>query len=291
MIRILCSFIKGNCMWLLYVGFVLVLLYLFLIHPKNVDDQLWDGFRNYYYAHRGLFDNHTEAVENSLSAFRLAVENGYGIELDVQLTKDGVPIVFHDNRTGRLLRNQNGEVVNIAFGDIVLDDLRQYHLLKSSEVVPTLQEVLDVVDGKVPLIIELKVADERVDTKLLCEKTDEVLSRYQGLYCIESFHPICVNWYRINRPMIIRGQLADRPNLYARGKFLIASFIMQYLLTNFITRPNFIAYNHHYRYNVSRILCRILFKNPAIAWTIHSEKDLVVNRKHFDLFIFDGFRP
>ena len=169
--------------------------------------------------------------------------------------------------------------------------MQRYHLLTSKEQVPLFEDVLKLVDGKVPLIVELKVANSSMDTSALCSKSDLLLQKYHGLYCVESFHPACVNWYRKNRPEIIRGQLAEHPNAQAKGKMYFATRIMQYLLTNFITRPNFIAYNHHNRHNLSRMLCHRLFKNPAIAWTIRSQQELEDNRKYFDYFIFEHFIP
>lgn len=277
------------------IGMIIVisicLLYLWMIHPQNLNDDKWEGFRHHYYAHRGLHDIQRNIPENSMAAFLKAVENGYGIELDVQLTKDGVPVIFHDGKTGRLLRDENGAVINTVLTELPLEELQRYHLLTSKEKVPLFEDVLKLVDGKVPLIVELKVANSSTDTNVLCSKADLLLRKYHGVYCVESFHPACVNWYRKNRPEIIRGQLAERPNAQAKGKMFVLTRIMQYLLTNFITRPNFIAYNHHNRYNLSRMLCHCLFKNPAVAWTIRSKQELEENHKYFDYFIFEHFLP
>lgn len=267
------------------------LLYLWMIHPQNLKDEKWEGFRHYYYAHRGLHDSQSNIPENSMAAFLKAVENGYGIELDVQLTKDGIPVIFHDEKTGRLLRDEKGAVVNKVLTELTLEELERYHLLASEEKVPLFEDVLKLVDGKVPLIVELKVANSSTDTNGLCSKADLLLQKYHGLYYVESFHPACVNWYHKNRPEIIRGQLAERPNAQAKRKMCIAMTIMQYLLTNFITRPNFIAYNHHNRHNLSRMLCHCLFKNPAVAWTIRSKEELEDNCKYFDYFVFEHFIP
>mgnify|MGYP000892336161 FL=1 len=267
------------------------LLYLWMIHPQNLKDEKWEGFRHYYYAHRGLRGSQSNIPENSMAAFLKAVENGYGIELDVQLTKDGIPVIFHDGKTGRLLRDEKGAVVNKVLTELTLEELERYHLLASEEKVPLFEDVLKLVDGKVPLIVELKVANSSTDINGLCSKADLLLQKYHGLYCVESFHPACVNWYRKNRPEIIRGQLAERPNAQAKGKMCIATTIMQYLLTNFITRPNFIAYNHQNRHNLSRMLCHCLFKNPAVAWTIRSKEELEDNCKYFDYFVFEHFIP
>ena len=267
------------------------LLYLWMIHPQNLKDEKWEGFRHYYYAHRGLHDSQSNIPENSMAAFLKAVENGYGIELDVQLTKDGIPVIFHDGKTGRLLRDEKGAVVNKVLTELTLEELERYHLLASEEKVPLFEDVLKLVDGKVPLIVELKVANSSTDTNGLCSKADLLLQKYHGLYCVESFHKAFVNWYHKNRPDIIRGQLAERPNAQAKGKMCIAMTIMQYLLTNFITRPNFIAYNHHNRHNLSRMLCHCLFRNPAVAWTIRSKEELEDNCKYFDYFVFEHFIP
>lgn len=267
------------------------LLYLWMIHPQNLKNERWEGFRHYYYAHRGLHDSQSNIPENSMAAFLKAVENGYGIELDVQLTKDGIPVIFHDGKTGRLLRDEKGAVVNKVLTELTLEELERYHLLASEEKVPLFEDVLKLVDGKVPLIVELKVANSSTDTNGLCSKADLLLQKYHGLYCVESFHPACVNWYHKNRPEIIRGQLAERPKAQAKGKMCIAMTIMQYLLTNFITRPNFIAYNHHNRHNLSRMLCHCLFRNPAVAWTIRSKEELEDNCKYFDYFVFEHFIP
>ena len=266
-------------------------LYLWMIHPQNLKAEKWEGFRHRYYAHRGLYDAQSDIPENSIAAFLKAVENGYGIELDVQLTKDGIPVIFHDVKTGRLLRDEKAVVVNKVLTELTLEELQRYHLLTSKEQVPLFEDVLKLVDGKVPLIVELKVSNSSTDINALCSTADLLLQKYHGLYCVESFHPACVNWFRKNRPEIIRGQLAEHPNPQAKGKMFIATRIMQYLLTNFITRPNFIAYNHHNRHNLSRMLCHRLFKNPAIAWTIRSKQELEDNRKYFDYFIFEHFIP
>lgn len=101
------------------------LLYLWMIHPQNLKNERWEGFRHYYYAHRGLHDSQSNIPENSMAAFLKAVENGYGIELDVQLTKDGIPVIFHDGKTGRLLRDEKGAVVNKVLTELTLEELER----------------------------------------------------------------------------------------------------------------------------------------------------------------------
>ena len=136
---------------LLIVIVVLVLLYLFLVAPrmlKRADRTLLLGWK---YAHRGLFDNKSEAPENSLAAFRKAVEAGYGIELDVQLSKDKKLVVFHD----ATLKRMCGVSGNVW--DYTLEELKQFRLADSKETIPTFEEFLEVVDGRVPFILEYKL--------------------------------------------------------------------------------------------------------------------------------------
>ena len=172
----------------------LCVLYLYLIAPR-VPRRPLNGLEGLY-AHRGLWNG--ERPENSLPAFRAAVEKGFGIETDVHITKDNRLVVFHDDSLKRMC----GDGRNLP--DCTLAELRQLRLAGTEETIPTFDEFLEAVDGKVPLVIEIKT-DMRIT--LLCEQVNERLSRYQGPYCIESFDPRAVRWYRKHRPDIIRGQL------------------------------------------------------------------------------------
>ncbi len=259
---------------------VLFVLYLFLIAPRMFRKPDRTPFLGVHYAHRGLFDNEAGVPENSLKAFARAVEAGYGIELDVQLSKDGHTVVFHDSSLKRMC----GVDGNVR--DYTLKELQSMRLLNSTETIPTFAEVLAVVGGKVPLIVEYK-ADLRPDD--VCTRADALLQNYKGAYCVESFHPGAVLWYRRNRPSVMRGQLSEeywkRPA--ARGN--LALLAMQYLLSNVATRPDFIAYEHHGKCNVSRRLCRA-FGALSVAWTIKSKQEYEAAKEFYDLFIFDSFR-
>ena len=237
------------------------------------------------FAHRGLFDNRTGAPENSMAAFRKAVEAGYGIELDVQLTADNVPVIFHDFS---LLRACGTEGL---VRDYTFDELQQFRLFGSDERIPPLAEFLEMVDGKVPLIVEYKSEDTDMT---ICRIVDPILKRYKGPYVIESFNPLVLGWYRLHRPYICRGQLSDgflHDPKYQTWRKAPVMFPFQFLLANFLSKPDFIAYNHLYKKNLSRSLCRDLFRVRSAAWTIRSEKQLTKAEPHFDVFIFDGFIP
>ena len=264
----------------LIVLVVLVLLYLFLIAPRLWKKPDRTPYMGVHYAHRGLFDNTSDAPENSLAAFRKAVEAGYGIELDVQLSKDKKLVVFHD----ATLKRMCGVEGNVW--DYTLEELKQFKLADSKEQIPTFEEFLEVVDGKVPFILEYKLD---VAQTIVCEKANEVLKNYHGVYCIESFHPLALMWYRKHRPDVLRGQLCEeffRTKQYRKKPLF---WVLSFLVFNFLTRPDFIAYNHAHAHNISRRLCKKMGA-LSVAYTIKSQEEYENAKERFDLFIFDSFR-
>ena len=260
---------------------ILAVLYLLMIMPRMAGKPDTATFTKWLYAHRGLHDNRTDAPENSLRAFQKAVEAGFGIEMDIQMTKDHVPVVFHDFTLKRIC-NADGKIADYTF-----EELQQVHLCDSDQKIPKFEDVLKLVDGKVPLIVELKI--EALDTSI-CPAGDKLLSAYKGMYCIESFNPLGVFWYRRHRKEIVRGQLSDA--FLKEGEYRgVLYFLLQNLVFNFLTKPDFIAYHHKYPEILSRRICRGLYHNTAAAWTIKSQKELDAARKNFDIFIFDSFMP
>lgn len=268
----------------LIIGIIVLALaafYLFTIMPRMLKRPDKTPFEGWLYAHRGLFDNHTNAPENSLPAFQKAVEAGFGIELDVQLTKDKVPVVFHDFTLERACKTK-GRVNEFTY-----KELKKLKLFRSEQYIPTLEEALSLIDGQTPIIVELKI--EWSDYSV-CPLADKLLKQYKGAYAVESFNPLGLIWYRRNRSEVVRGQLSDhfRKEGTAKGPFY---FLLHYLTLNFITKPDFIAYNHKYAKNMSRQLCRYLYGAAAAGWTIKSEEQLKQAKDNFDWFIFDGFVP
>ena len=267
-------------MTVLIISFViLVILYLLTIMPRITPRPMHE-FKGWYYAHRGFHNNESDAPENSAKAMRLAVENGYGIELDVQLTKDGKVVVFHDATLKRVCG------VDAKVNSMTYEELQQLRLLGSDERIPLFSDVLKIIDGKVPLIMEVKMVDAKTR---ICELADKELENYKGIYCMESFHPFAVQWYRKNRPDVVRGQLSANFNKEGQ-KESIREWLVHMLFINVLGRPDFVAYSHKSANNLSRNLTR-MWGATAVAWTIRSQKELDNNRKKFDLFIFEGFRP
>lgn len=252
--------------------------YLFAISPRLTHRPA--PMPNVYYAHRGLHDNQSDAPENSLAAFQKAADAGYGIELDVQLTKDGQVVVVHDFDLNRICQVP-GNVEEFTY-----EQLRQFPIYGTQERIPLFRDVLKLVDGRVPLIVEIKCKRNYE----ICNKTQEILQHYRGIYCIESFHPGVLWWYKKNCPEICRGQLSMN---YQREEHETNPmyYIMRFLLTNFLTRPDFIAYDCRAMRALSKNLCRRLFLCPSVAWTVKSPEQLERCRAYYDYFIFEGFCP
>lgn len=268
-------------MWSLVVVAVAAILYLWAVMPRIIHRPDRSKLMGHDYAHRGLHDLTEHTPENSMKAFVRAVNAGYGIELDVQLTKDRIPVVFHDADLKRVC-NAEGKV-----RDYTYEELCRFTLCDSSERIPTMEECLKMVAGKVPLIIEIKAYEKAKD---VCVRADRLLAEYTGTYCVESFDPRVLLWYRVHRPGIVRGQLSCAFYRNAAGRSPVY-FLLQHLLTDCIGRPDFIAYDHHHKENLSRRIACNLFGALSVAWTIRSEKELAEAAGAFELFIFEGFIP
>lgn len=258
--------------------------YLIAIMPRILGRPSMGSFTQKYFAHRGLYDNSSDAPENSLNAFRRAVDRGYGIELDVQFTKDKKVVVAHDYDLKRICG------VDKKIADLTYEQLKKYKIFDSKCSIPTFLEVLELVDGKVPLIIEFKLPDFKTQ---ICEIVDEMLEGYKGDYMIESFNPLAVYWYKKNRPDVFRGILSSDyvADGSAEGQSPIVMSMSKNLLFNFLIKPDFIAYDCRFYNNTSRRICMNLYKATSVAWTIKSQKELEDRRCDYDLFIFEGFIP
>lgn len=265
----------------LFFFLILVLLYLAAIMPRMGGRPDHSALMSRYYAHRGLHDNASDAPENSMAAFRKAIESGYGMEMDVQLTKDRIPVVFHDEGLQRVC----GVDGNVR--DYTYSQLQQFPLFGTEELIPLFSDFLALVNGQVPLIIEIKIHE---DVDAVCSAIDALLREYRGVYCVESFHPMAMKWYKEHRPEVLRGQLSTNHSKPGRPEKLPQKAV-HHLLTNFLCRPDFIAYDHRHKNNLSRQLCRRLFHALSVTWTVKSQAQLDACRKDFDLFIFEGFLP
>lgn len=265
---------------LIALALIAALLFFIFLKPNRKREGAMQPFKDTFIAHRGLFDNET-IPENSLPAFAKAVENGYGIELDVQLTTDGKLIVFHDETLKRMSDTKKRPV------DISYSELQEHKLLDTEYTAPLLEDVLSLVDGKVPLIIEIKPHGPFIKT---CKALAPMLDNYKGTFCIESFNPAVVRWFKNNRKDVVRGILASN-YLHSKKKTLSQKILVTNLLFNGYCKPDFVAYNHEFKGTSALRLCKKLFGCSMVAWTIRSQEDLDKASDFFEVFIFEKFVP
>lgn len=241
---------------------------------KNIDK-----FLNVKYAHRGLHDD-TKA-ENSISAIKAAVENGYGIEFDVRLASDGTLVVFHDDTLDRVC-GREGKV-----RDFTAEELATFKLAGTDDGVPTFDEVLSAVDGRVPILVEIK---EDAGDSSVSKATAERLLSYKGPYIVESFNPLSVRNASSILPEIACGFLSRHFTKEKETKKPLY-FVLEHLLMNRLCNPSFIAYKHEDYYMLMLHLTRLLGAR-TIAWTVRSQEEEDKAFEHgFDAVIFENYIP
>lgn len=260
---------------------------LFAMKPSqdNIRKKRFKSFEVHYFAHRGFHDERYDAPENTIAAFRRGIQCGFGIELDVRLSKDGRVVVFHDDNLSRLCG------VNVSVSATDYDELKGYKIQGTDQHIPTLEQVLAEVGGRVPLIIEIK-AENVVDD--ICRKTAELLEEYQGEAAIQSFSPYVLEWFKNRKPDILRGQLAMNffDPRHQRNDSFVQKLVLTLMLMNFKTQPDFISYDFIEFDSLVMKIMRGVFGAESAGWTMTSQTcidDLIP--KKFDIAIFEGFMP
>ncbi len=224
-------------------------------------------------AHRGLWGN--DLIENSLSAYKNAVDNGYPIEIDLYSSKDGTLFSFHDV----LLKRMTG--ADGLIYEKTAKQLRALRLLDSNEKIPTLDEVLFLVDGRVPLLIELKDQPD----KSYVDKVVERLKSYKGEFAIQSFNPLYIKRVKELAPEFIRGILATKT--YSKQLPFIKRQVVKNMLLNFLIKPDFISYS----FEDLPLKKRKIKNTPLITWTITSQADYEKIKPYVKNIIFENFIP
>ncbi len=261
----------------LYIILGLFAVFLFLIFPSTRRHSQRENLKGKFVTHRGLYGLSENTPENSIPAFLEAAARGYLIETDIRLTKDGEIVIFHDNSLKRMC----GE--DILVKDLTLSELKEYRLAGTDERIPTLKELLAVIDGRVPILVEFKCTGK--DCNELCERANAILSAYSGEYYVQSFYPGVPFWYNRNNKKILRGQLA----MVYEGKGLI-KLIFSPFIFNFLSRPDFVSYDER---NADRFMFRLqkFLGAYPIGWTFNNQQDLDKDRKKFKTYIFENFIP
>lgn len=260
-----------------------VVLYLLLIAGERPSRSQIEPFQNLMCAHRGLYAADQSVPENTLRAFELAVENGYGVELDVQLTKDGEVVVFHDDVVDRETE-YTGRVDSYTLAELQAMSLFGTH--GDNLNIPLFTDVMDVLDGISPTIVELKSTENYPE---LCEKTLAILRECEGPYCVESFDPRIVRWFREFAPDIMRGQLSESYRGWRSSMGPLQAFALSHFWTNFVTRPHFLAYG-----SMKKPLGLTFNKLAGIFlvyWTETPESDSKKIASFYDCRIFQHFFP
>lgn len=223
-------------------------------------------------AHRGLWND--RIPENSIGAFERCVEKNVPIELDIHLLSDDTLVVFHDDN----LKRMTG--VDMELRTSTYEDIKDLKLKNTNYKIPILEEVLNLVNGKVLLDIEIKTD---VDNFKICNELCKYLDKYNGKFIIKSFNPFYIWWFRIHRPHFIRGLLVSRlKNKKMNKLFKLALFKMWF---NFLARPDFIAFN--YKDLPNKKIEKLRQKGvPILLFTI-DENDIVNYEHDYAGFLYE----
>ncbi|TGD96265.1 glycerophosphodiester phosphodiesterase family protein [Methylobacterium nonmethylotrophicum] len=236
-------------------------------------------------AHRGLHDRAAGLPENTIAAAEAAIAGGYAIECDVQLSRDGEAMVFHDSGLGRL----TGADGLVRERDAA--DLGRLTVLGSAERVPTLGDFLARIAGRTPLIVEVKT---RHDGDLaLARRTAEIVAAYDGPVALKSFDPVIVGALAELSPGLPRGIVAE--SRHEDPAYAHLTEAARHGLANLLhvadSRPDFLSWRVDDLPNAATHLCRLLGRMPVMTWTVRNEAQVKLARAHADQMVFEGFRP
>jgi glycerophosphoryl diester phosphodiesterase len=229
-------------------------------------------------AHRGL---HNEILpENSLGAIERAIQLGFPVEIDVQVSADGRAVVFHDWNLLRLTGFDSRVRLTSAAKIATLS------LAGGSERIPLLEDVLDLISGRQPVIVEIK---NRKRPCALEPEVSRILSTYQGDVAIHSFNPFSLGWFRRNHPGLCRGQIScsfDTDDMAAWKKLILAHYGM-----NWMSRPQFISHHLKQLPGIVPALLRRLFGMPLLTWTVRNAEEETAALRRADNFFFEHYVP
>lgn len=228
------------------------------------------------YCHRGYHDD--VLPENSLGAFRKAAENELGVELDVQPTKDGKIVVFHDKNAKRVCG------VDKDIAEMTFEEVSALRLKETEEKIPLFTEVLEVLGG-VPVSCEIKTSGADFDSGFL-EGVYQALKNYEGNFNVISFNPFVLEWFKNNHPEVIRGQLSAGNGHIGVEGFL--GWALSNLLLNFKAKPDFISYKFDDK-SLGFALNRF-YGTRLCCFTVHSMDDVeFAANEGFSTFVGEHF--
>ena len=251
-----------------------------IVINKNSDYNMLANFLIRPIAHKGLHSNDSSIPENSIPAFQKAIEHKLPIELDIQLTQDNNIIVFHDYNLQRICG------LNKLVKKCTLAEIKELNLLNSDYKIALLSEVIDLVQGKVPILIDIKNRNKAGKLeKLLVQE----LENYRGDIAIQSFNPFSIRWFAKNAPHIIRGQLHFKVRNQIIDKIIRYTFIEK--IFNFISQPDFTSFRIVDIDNKNKMKRIKNQKTPTILCTVKSSEDYSKLKDVCDNVIFENFIP
>ncbi len=236
-------------------------------------------------AHRGLHDAARGVIENSASSVAAAMGKGYAVEVDLQCAADRVPVVFHDETLDRLTP-ESGPVAARTAAALTAIPLRG-----SKDRILSLPALLDLVNGYVPLLIEVKstwTREGKYEANIAL-----LLASYPGPVAVMSFDPHCVAAFKEIAPTLPRGLIAERFSDRDHWPHLTPwqRFAMRNLLTSAIARPHFIAYDIKALPALAPFIAQTLFGLPLLTWTVRTNEERERALRYADAMIFEGVTP
>ncbi|MAD61904.1 MAG: hypothetical protein CMH49_10410 [Myxococcales bacterium] len=251
--------------------------------PLSEEQRKWLTQKGF--AHRGLHDALSNVAENSLPSFEAAIRHGFGIELDVHLSSDGIPMVFHDEELGRMT-GVEGEICEYSY-----EELKSLKLIPGHAKIPSLEESLKLINGQVPILVEVKNYGKLIGP--LEKAIAEVIKDYQGPLTVQSFNPMSLKWFYKHMPHIPRGLIAYSFPVEEVPMKASTRFLLKNLLFAPICKPHYVAYEHQdlARHRLRRLHRMRLRGTPLLVWTVRTQEHANLALKRADNIIFESFLP
>lgn len=265
---------------ILLAAAIMIAAYSFFLHPAKVSPGELKQLTGRSYAQRGLHSQRNGVPENTLKAFEVALNRGYGVAMDVRISRDGEAMVFHDETLMRLCHLSN------MVEDVDSSQLKKLRILDSDQFIPTLEEALKLIGGKVPVILELKKVKDR---KALCRKVAEILDAYEGAVCVASFDIMTLHWFKRNRKEIPRMQEAMNQKFVKKNP--VSKYVEENLMGNFLSRPHIVAYEHDFSSNRHFKRCINNFGAAGCVFTVTDQNTFDNMTKIASIILFERIFP
>lgn len=241
---------------------------------KAINDRNFDWLTAKSIAHRGLHKAGSEAEENTLAAIRKALDAGFAVEVDVRASVDGIIVVFHDETLERMTDGE-GEVDKLGFAQ-----MQKFTVGKSGKPMPSLPDVMEEVDTKAPIFVEIK-SSRKTDVQVLCAGVRHCFEGYRGQVAIMSFDPRVISWFKSYMPNYPRGLVVGRESLLNwRNRTALTLWLGR-------LKPDFLACDINLLPNG---LCSRWRKRgkPLLTWTVKDKRLEEVAKEHADALIFEA---